>query len=567
MTTTSTTSSTTSATTTTSSKSNSSLGASIVSSLNAGSGVDTDTLVTNLVAAQKASLEDAITTKQTANTAQLSAAATLSADITAFSGSLDTLISGGTLMTQPTSSNTAVATASAVAGSRIGSLSATLNVTQLAKAQTVESQPVSTSASYASGGMTIATTGGASVTLAAGTDFTSLPTLVAAINAKTAATGVAASIVKDGNGSHLVMKGTTGASQGFSVTANGDVAGFAYAPVDGDTAAPDVVTGAGMQRLQAAQDAAFTVDGVSYTRSSNTVGDAIPGVKLTLAATGTTGLTATRPTDAIAQAVTDFVSAYNTLKTEIDSATAASTSSSDAGALRGNATIRDMQQRLAKLTTTPLIASGSITTLAQLGVQTGRDGTLSVSASTLNSVIVQYPDDVEAMFNPTQSASSGAVTIRSKVGVVAAGTYRLTDLVASSGATAASGKVNGVAASGSGSLLTAATGNGVDGLMFSVGAGAPSSATLSIDLGLGGALSLIKTALAGTGGTLTALTSTLKTQASTFADQITAAEAKLTVYHDRLVSQFSTMNTRVSGYKATQSYLTQQIDLWTKSDN
>jgi flagellar hook-associated protein 2 len=157
-------------------------------------------------------------------------------------------------------------------------------------------------------------------------------------------------------------------------------------------------------------------------------------------------------------------------------------------------------------------------------------------------MIVQYPDDVEAMFNPTQTSSSSAVTIRSKIGVVAAATYTLTD-------------------------LTAATGNGVDGLMFSVTRGAPATATLSIDLGLGGALALIKTALAGTDGTLTSLQSTLKTQASTLADQITAAEAKLTVYHDRLVSQFSTMNTRVSGYKATQSYLTQQIDLWTKSSD
>jgi flagellar hook-associated protein 2 len=39
----------------------------------------------------------------------------------------------------------------------------------------------------------------------------------------------------------------------------------------------------------------------------------------------------------------------------------------------------------------------------------------------------------------------------------------------------------------------------------------------------------------------------------------------VTVYHDRLVTQFTQMNTLVSGYKATQSYLTQQVDLWTKS--
>lgn len=560
---------TTTATTTgsTSATSKSSLGASIVGSLNAGSGIDTDGLVTKLTAAQKAALEDGITARQTANAAQISAAGSLASDMTSFSSSLATLISGGTLMTQPVSSNATVAGAVAQAGSRIGNLAATLSVSALAKAQTIESQPIDPRASFASGSVSITTAGGAAISLVAGRDFSDLASLVSAINAGTATTGITAGTVADGSGTHLVLKGATGTAKAFSVAADGDAAGFAYDPQADGGAAADVATGQGMQRLQAAQDAAFTIDGVAYTRGTNSVTDALAGVTLTLAAPGTTTLTAKRPGDAIAQAVSDFVAAYNTLKSEIVTATAAATASTDAGALRGNQTIRDMQRRLAQITTTPLIASGSVTTLAEVGVRTGQDGTLSVDTTMLNKMVAAYPDDVEAMFNPAQSSSSASVSITSKLGTVAAGVYSLSGLTPARNGAAAQGSIDGVAASGSGATLTAAAGSPAAGLSLTLSADAPSSATLRVDLGLGGALALVTQALAGAKGSITSLQSRLKTQASTLADQLADAEKKLTVYHDRLVTQFSAMNTRVSSYKATQSYLTQQIDLWTKSSD
>src|ERR1700748_2654165 len=79
-------------TTTTSSAS---IGQSILSSLNAnGAGIDTDTLITNLTAAQKSSVETPITTKQAANTAQISSAGSIASDLSTFSTPLNTLISG-----------------------------------------------------------------------------------------------------------------------------------------------------------------------------------------------------------------------------------------------------------------------------------------------------------------------------------------------------------------------------------------------------------------------------------------------------------------------------------------
>ena len=543
---------TTSTTSTTSSAS--SLGSSIITSLDVGSGIDTDSLVTKLTAAQKASLEDPITAKQTANAAQVSSAASIASDIAGFSSSLDTLISGGTLMTQPNSSTTGVVTATALAGSRLSNLSASVTVSSLATAQAIKAG-VSGFPTTADGSFAI-TTGGAtkSIVVPAGT---TLAGFVGLINAS--GTGVTASTLTSGSTTTLVLKGKTGTDNAFSVSGGGDAAlsALAYDPA--------ATGGNTMTASSSAANAELIVDGVAISRASNTITDAVDGVSLVLTAPGTTTLSATRPTTAIISAVTDFVSAYNALKSELDAATAAATSTTAAGALRGNATIREMQRQLSKLTTTPLTASGSITTLAQIGVKTGQDGTLSVDSPTLSKILSGYPDEVEAMFNPAQTSSATGVSITSKLGKVAAGTYSLTGITAASGGAAATGMLDGAAMTASGSTLSAPAGSNAAGLTVGIASGAPSSATLTIDLGLGGALALIKEALTGTSGSITSLQSRLKTQGNTLADALEAAEKKVTVYHDRLVTQFSSMNTRVSAYKATQSYLTQQIDLWTKS--
>lgn len=550
------------------SNTNASIGQSILSSLNAnGAGIDTDTLITSLTAAQKTSVETPITTKQTAVAAQISSTANIASDLSAFSTSLNTLIQGGTLLTQPTSSDTTTMTVSALAGSNIGNLTGTVVVSALAQAETLESPPVAANTSYGSGNFTLTTTGGQSVSLTAGTDFTDLNSLTTAINAKTATTGVTASVVTDGNGSHLVLKGGTGAAQGFSITATGDASGFGYTPTAGDTATANVASGTGMQRLQVAQDAAFTIDGVSYTRPSNTIADAIPGVKMTLIKTGTLSLGSSRPTDAITQAVNDFVSAYNQLKAELTTATAAATSTSDAGPLRGNSAIRDLTTQLAKLTTTPLNATGNIRTLAELGVQTGLDGTLSVNSTTLSNMLTNYPDDVESMFTSSQSSSASGVLITSAVGASASGVYSLTNITPAVDGGNATGTLDGTPMTASSWKLTPGDGSDGAGLLLQILSSAPGSATITINQGLGGALQAIHDTLLGTSGSLTTLQSSLSTQSSNLADSLTKADAQVQVYHDQLVTKFTQMNTLVSGYKATSSYLTQQVDLWTKSSS
>ncbi|MDH7639605.1 flagellar filament capping protein FliD [Sphingomonas oryzagri] len=574
MTTTSATSSTstaaTTATTSTSSSSSSSasIGASILSSLNAnGASIDTGTLVTQLTAAQQSSLETPITTKQAANTAQISAVATLTSDLNTFSTSLNTLIQGGTLQTQPVSSDTSVMSVAAVAGTPVGALNQSITVNALAAAQSLKSSGYSASQAFDSGTLTITVGSGSPVTINVDSSNNTLAGIAQSINAQKA--GVTASVVTGSDGTAtLVLKGATGAANNFTIASSdtgSEGTSLSALSYDGTSAS-------GLTQTQAAQDASVTVDGVTVSRSSNTFNDIVPGVSMTLSKVGTVNLTSTRPNDAITEAVNDFVSAYNQLLTEINTDTAAATSSASAGALQGNSAIRQLKTQLSQLTTTPLNASGTIRTLAELGVSTAQDGTLSVNSTTLNTMLTNYPDDVEAMFVTSQSSSSSKVLITNTAGSAASGVFQVTGITPATGGGNATGSIGGSAMTASSWNLTGTSAQGAAGLTLQILSGAPGSATITINQGLGGALSALVNSMSATAsgqpvGLLATLSASLTTQQTSLADQLTKANAQVQVYHDQLVAKFTQMNTLVSGYKSTSAYLTQQVDLWTNSNS
>ena len=558
----------------TASASNASVGESILTSLNAnGSNIDTDSLVTNLTAAQKTSVETPITTKQTANTAQISSLGSISSDLTTFATSLNTLVAGGTLQTQPVSSSSTVMTVAAVAGTAIGSLSDTISVGQLAAAQQVKSSTYASAQAFNLGTLSLTVAGGSPVTINVTSSNDTLSGIAQSITA--AGAGVTASVITGSNGqSTLVLKGQTGAAQSFQITgadtSDGSVTqpsgGVSLSALSYDPTATGANASTTMTSLQAAQDAQLTVDGVAITRSSNSFSDVIPGVQMTLTGVGSTSLSSTPATAAISEAVTDFVSAYNSLLSELTTATAAATSSSDAGPLRGNSAIRSLQAQLAKLTTTPLNASGSIRTLAELGVSTAQDGTLSVDTTKLSTMLATYPNDVAAMFMTSQTSSSSKVLITNTAGAAASGVYAVSGLTSAPVGGNATGSINGTAMTASSWNLTATPGNNAAGLMLQILSGAPSNATITVNQGLGGALQAVHDALLGTSGALTTLSTSLTTQQTALATALSKADAQVTVYHDQLVTKFTQMNTLISGYKATSSYLTQQVDLWTNSN-
>lgn len=532
----------------------------ILTSLGTGSGIDTATLVTQLVAANKDAKQTALTARQTANTAKISALATVKSGVDSFASALQTLTSGGTLATVPTTSDASVAAVSAISGGHVGDLSATLQVTRLAQAQTIEAAAVSDSgAAIGQGAMTLTTsTGSYPLTIDGGND--SLTGLAAAINGAHA--NVTASIVQDGTGYRLVVKGATGAGEGFSLAAADQGSGLAAYQYGGSAA--DTMTLA-----QGAQDAQLKLDGVTVTRSSNTVSDLVPGVSITLKDIGAVALGATRPTDAITQAMGDFVTAYNSLRTAIDATTAAATATTDAGALNGNATIRDIESMLSKLTSTTLSSYGTVSTLTEIGVSTNNDGTLTLDSAKLAATLASDPDGVEALFNPGQTSSNPLLAITSKMGAVKPGTYTLGNVTAQigsgNGSTPPAGTIDGVAMLAAGSSLVAPYGAASYGLVVKP-SGAVGSATITIDSGLYGAIFAIQSAIEASSGIVTTLQASFTTEAGNITTDQSALDTASNTYHDQLTTQFTAMQTAVTSYKSIQSYLTQQVALWTKSD-
>lgn len=405
-------------TTATTSSATASAAQALFTSLSSGSGVDTASLVTSLVQAQFAAKTAALTAKSDTITSQISAASTLMSNVSQFAAALKSLATGGSLQTQPVSSNASVVTATALSGAKLSGLSSSISVAQLASGQIARTTtPVATRTTALGTGQLTLTFGTATYTsdktamtgftAGAGTPVTidivagseNLDGIAAAINAKAA--GVTASVVTDADGTaYLSLKGASGAAQAFTLTANDDPTG--------NLAQLDVGVGAAGTALTAgAQNARLTVDGVTVERGSNTIDDLVAGVKLQLTGTSTTpvSLTSTTPTDGLKGAVTDFVDTYNemlkSLNAQIDPQN---------GPLRGDAAAQSLLRSLRALTTTPIlsgVAAGTPTTLGEIGVKTNRDGTLSVDTNALTHALSVAPDAVEAMFSFSSNSTDG----------------------------------------------------------------------------------------------------------------------------------------------------------------
>lgn len=277
----------------------------------------------------------------------------------------------------------AVATSSAASGNY------TVTVTVLAQAHRIASSTVSaqTDTVSAAGGNFGFQVADGDVTTVAVDATTTLANLRDAINA--AKGDAEASIINDGTGYRLVLTSkASGEDNAITVTENATTLGLPSGPVSG-----------GME-LQAPQDAAFSIDTLPMTWSTNTVSDAIGGVTITLKKAGEATLSVTNDTDAIRKKIEDFVSAYNDIVSLVSSNALYDTITKKGGPLTGEATARDVVSRL------QTIVGGRVAdlpeelrVLSQIGIKTGRDGKLSIDETTLTDKITSDLAGVSDLFN------------------------------------------------------------------------------------------------------------------------------------------------------------------------
>lgn len=403
MTTTTSSTSTTPATTTTATDA-ASLGSALLTSLGGGTGLDMTNLATQISAAEYASQTSALSTQLSKVAVQISQASQLKSDLLSLSSSLGTLVEGTNLLPQPTVTNSTVASATLPSGSAGASSSYTLEVTQLAAPQVVSTANMATSTKMKGGTLTFTfgtiTNGaiapnGTTKSLAIA-DGASMAQVATAING--AGMGVTAYVASNSNGQQLVIKGSEGAAQGFAITSSDDAAATA-ANTSLSALAYDPAGSGQATLVVGASDAAYKLDGISRTASSNTIAYAAPGLSLKLTGTNSgspTIITYSDPTSTITSTMSNLVSALNSVITEINTDTAAST-----GNLYNDTGAKAAKRAFSALTNTvimPNAAAGEPKTLADLGVTITKDGSLTLDSTKLSAALSANVGAVAAMF-------------------------------------------------------------------------------------------------------------------------------------------------------------------------
>ena len=393
-----------------------------ISTLGVGSGLDLSSILDSMQTAEKGALTP-ISNQQSSYTAKLSAYATLKSALTTFQ-TANTTLNNANLFTATTATSSSSAFSATTSGSTVAG-KYTISVSQLAQAQTLTSAVQSSNStplgdsSVSSRTLSIALADGSSKDITLTSDQTSLSGMRDAINGADA--GVTASIIKVADGSYRLSvtsdkTGSDNAVSSIKVTGDSTLQGIvSYDASAGSNAMTESVT---------AQNAKLTVNNIAIENSSNTISDALEGITLNLSDTtsGNQTLTVATDTSKANNAISGWVTAYNTLQDTFSTLTkytavdvGASSQDSSNGALLGDSTLRTIQSQLKSMLTNTA-SSSTFKTLAQIGVTSDpTTGQLTVDSDKLSSSLTSNMAGVKEMIIGDGKTTGVATTVASSL--------------------------------------------------------------------------------------------------------------------------------------------------------
>lgn len=365
-----------------------------ISSPGIGSGLDVQSIVRQLVALEKAPLNQLKSQASSLQT-QMSSYGSIKSQVSALGDAAAKLSTGsGWNAVVASSSNPSAVGVSAAAGAPATAL--TLEVQQLARAQSTASAAVPTGAAVGTGSLTIEigrwSTGlftpgaGTPVSLTINPGQDSLGAIAAQIN--NADAGVSAIVLRDASGERLLMRSKdTGLDHGFRITA-ADADGNPSDASGLSRLAFAAGTSNGTVQTQAAQNALATINGVAIETASNRLGDTLPGLTLQLSQVTTAPVDITVGTDqeAIKANVKAFVDAYNTLNGNLANLTRYDAGTKTAGALQGDASATGLQNALRSMMRS-VSGSTPFSRLADVGIELQTGGNLSINSARMDAAL------------------------------------------------------------------------------------------------------------------------------------------------------------------------------------
>jgi flagellar hook-associated protein 2 len=215
--------------------------------------------------------------------------------------------------------------------------------------------------------------------------------------------GVTASVVTDSGGAHLTIQSQSSGPAGDLAFTNNTTS---------LTVAPNSATNLSFAAPAGGTNASLTIDGVPFSSASNTVTGAIQGITLNLlsqAPNTPVQLTIGADTDQITSAVNNFVSAYNTVISDINAQYQVDpTGATPAPPLESDPSLRSLQSSILADAAYAITGNNGLVNLAALGINMNNDGSLTVgsnaSGESFAEVVGSDPSAVQNFFQNASNA-------------------------------------------------------------------------------------------------------------------------------------------------------------------
>jgi len=302
----------------------------------------------------------------------------------------------------------------------------------------------------------------------------------------------------------------------------------------------------GFDTTQTAQDASLSLDGVSITKSSNTVTDVITGAALKLQSAGSGTISLSTDTEAITTKVSDFVDEYNDLSLFLGEQLALDSETEQTGVLFGNFAVQNLQQILRSSISSEITGiSGDYAYLSQIGITTQSDGTLILDTDELSDALVDDIENVSQLFSSNGSVTNSSVAYVGFTSDTEPGTY---DIRVTSGAStfvqlSNSGASTFVTTSGSGNFYAGSSGDS-NGLNFRISSLTPGNyGQITLSIGVAEILNrelenLVDTSL---NGPLVTELDTIKETVDDFNETLLEQAERLLEFEETLKARFTNL--------------------------
>ena len=540
-----------------------------------GSGLNITQIVDSLVQAdtvpKKNMLEEDKTTKQT----EISAFASLASELNSLKSDLSSLADSNKYVPVSGNSNLAINVSN---NSTAGAFSSDVVVNSLASQQTLQfsgsSAFTSPTASIGQGTLTL----NLGTWNVAGNTFTNKSTpvthsvsvnssnntlqgLASSINALS---GINASVLQISSGVYsLVVKSPMGADNAIKIT-TGDSA------LNDFRADPTIAGTPRTSQKQPASDAEIVVDGVTVKRTSNSISDIFSGYTIDLKGETDTlspsnfNVSSSLDVNSAFNNASNLVNRLNLTRTYFDELLDRGVEDGETGTLSNDPVMKAISNQIKKLTENSLVGFGANSRyLSELGIQTKRDGTLSINEKSFKEAVEKDPTIYDAIFNSSiTSNNTNLVLSKTSTSKPIAGVYNYTH---SSGFSYLGNTKLVKTEPSSGLDYYTATSGDTSGITI-IPQASVSSAFVYVGESMLDKMDVYIENILSSSGDIERRKSSLNKDLTEIDDGLLDINRKVDVIRERYLTQFGAMESAVTSLKGTGEYLENMVKSWSKDD-